>query len=65
MDASRIILHLELDPEHTPVSGAIGLDDGERLPFVGWLGLAEALDRVLTRERGPLGIEDGPQPDRN
>lgn len=65
MEAPRIVLRLELDSERTPVSGAIALDDGERLPFVGWLGLAEALDRVLTRTGEPGRTEDGPPPDRN
>lgn len=56
MDTPRILLQLELDPKSTPFAGAIEAIDGERQPFVGWLGLAEVIERVLAEARGGEGI---------
>jgi hypothetical protein len=40
-------LILEIDSETDPVSGRLGEGTGPNVPFVGWLGLARALERVL------------------
>lgn len=49
MDALPRRLILDVDPGHDPIVGRIS--EGERLaePFVGWLGMARALERVLSR----------------
>jgi hypothetical protein len=47
----RITLQLELDPQSSPFTGAIEADGGERVPFVGWLGLAQVLEQVLVDAR--------------
>jgi hypothetical protein len=52
-------LMLEIDPGADPITGR--LRDGERRePFVGWLGLARALERVLN---GPGGRREAPRED--
>lgn len=53
----RITLQIELDPQSSPFTGAIAPDGGERVPFVGWLGLAEVLERVLIQARDAARTE--------
>jgi len=48
----RINLQLEFDPESSPFTGALEAEGGERIPFVGWLGLATVLEQVLVDARG-------------
>jgi hypothetical protein len=46
MDAERITFQVEVDPAADPISGAIRSGEQE-LEFVGWVGLAGALERIL------------------
>ncbi|HEX3737801.1 MAG TPA: hypothetical protein VHV53_09690 [Solirubrobacterales bacterium] len=47
-------LALEIDPGHGPIHGSLREGDAAPLEFVGWLGLAQALERALS--------EDPPRP---
>jgi hypothetical protein len=44
-------LTLDVDPDEDPVRGVVSEGDGMPEPFVGWLGMARALERVLRRPR--------------
>jgi hypothetical protein len=48
-------LILEIDSDTDPVSGRLGEGTGPSVPFVGWLGLARALERVLDAPSPPDG----------
>jgi hypothetical protein len=54
MDAERITFQVEVDPAADPISGAIRSGEQE-LEFVGWVGLAGALERIL--EEAPATAE--------
>ena len=61
-----IRLTLELDSVDEPISGRTLHDDGSSRPFVGWLGLARALQsvfanqpRVPVTQAPPTGSTDG------
>lgn len=56
--STRLTLELELDSE--PIRGSLTGERGDRLGFVGWLGLAAALQRAArsnhaTAPAGPGG----------
>jgi hypothetical protein len=38
---------VEVDRDADPISGQIQAPDGPWLPFVGWLGLISALERLI------------------
>lgn len=42
-------LTLEVDPDDDPIRGRVSEGDALAEPFVGWLGMARALERVLSR----------------
>jgi hypothetical protein len=42
-------LTLDVDPADDPIRGRISEGDALAEPFVGWLGMARALERVLGR----------------
>lgn len=43
----HVDLHLEVDPARRPVTGDVRGPDGAVRPFVGWLGLVAALERLV------------------
>jgi len=43
----RVVFQVEVEPEAEPISGVLRRD-GSELPFVGWVGLAGALERILS-----------------
>jgi hypothetical protein len=42
-------LTLDVDPGEDPIRGRVSEAGGMPVPFVGWLGMARALERVLGR----------------
>ncbi|UGS37809.1 hypothetical protein DSM104329_04230 [Capillimicrobium parvum] len=42
-------LTLEVDPDADPIRGRVCEGDEMPEPFVGWLGMARALERTLSR----------------
>jgi hypothetical protein len=46
-DRARVVVKLILDSTADPISGRLVSAAGETEAFVGWLGLAGALERVL------------------
>jgi hypothetical protein len=44
-------LSVEVDRTADPISGRVHGSDGPQLPFVGWLGLISALERVIVLNR--------------
>lgn len=44
-------LSVEVDRGTDPISGHVYANGERRLPFVGWLGLISALERLITTER--------------
>lgn len=56
---SRISLTLEIDPASDPITGSVRVAaEVEGQEFVGWLGLAKALERLL--ETGRTATPHGP-----
>jgi hypothetical protein len=45
-DSTRIALRLDLDPAADPIRGRLTAPTGEEDEFVGWLGLAGAIERL-------------------
>jgi len=43
----RTTLHLAVDLSSEPIEGEVQAPGGPALPFVGWLGLAAALERAV------------------
>jgi hypothetical protein len=48
--AGRLIVSLELDGTTEPVTGHVRVS-GQEIPFVGWLGLMQAIETRLTEGR--------------
>lgn len=48
---SRRIFALEIDAGANPMTGRVGEEGIASEPFVGWLGLARALERLLDDNR--------------
>jgi hypothetical protein len=46
MDSERITFQVEIDPAADPINGSIRSGE-QSLEFVGWVGLAGALERIL------------------
>lgn len=46
----RIALELEVDLTAQPIEGTMSHAGGRPKPFVGWLGLTAALDKLLSRQ---------------
>lgn len=46
----RISLRLELDQGSEPISGRLAAADGPAEEFQGWLELAAALERLVTKD---------------
>ena len=44
----RITLVLDIEPAADPIRGRLSTPDEEAQEFVGWLGLASAIERLLT-----------------
>jgi len=55
-ESTRIVT-LQLDTDADPISGEIGEAGGPSRPFVGWLGLAAALERVFARRLSSVPAE--------
>jgi hypothetical protein len=54
MHASAVVhLELELDATADPVEGCLVMDGGGREPFVGWIQLAAALERLRVGAGAP------------
>ena len=47
----RLTLRLDLDLVSDPIEGELWEPTGQRLPFSGWLGLADALEWATDRDR--------------
>ena len=47
----RLTLRLDLDLGSDPIEGELWEPTGLSLPFSGWLGLADALERATDRDR--------------
>lgn len=47
----RLTLRLDLDLVSDPIEGELWEPTGLRLAFSGWLGLADALERAIDRDR--------------
>jgi hypothetical protein len=45
----RVALGLLLDPSAEPISGELTAPDGDAREFVGWLGLATEIERMLAK----------------
>jgi hypothetical protein len=56
-------LHLtvELDIDESSVRGLARDSEGRELPFVGWLGLVSAVDRLRAPATGPLDLPSDPE----
>jgi len=52
-DASMLELTLEVDLDSEPIAGCVRSPEGDAYPFVGWLGLTVALEKV--RRPGAAG----------
>jgi hypothetical protein len=52
-DDQHLAVRLELDAVADPIRGCITAGDGEAQEFVGWLGLASAIERLLTPADDP------------
>ena len=52
-------LTLEVDPDEDPIRGRVCEGDEMPEPFVGWLGMARALERTLSRRPGAGGSAEG------
>jgi hypothetical protein len=50
--ASTRVLTLEIDADSDPIAGRLSEDGAPGQPFVGWLGLARALELALEPESG-------------
>jgi hypothetical protein len=50
-------LTLDVDPDQDPIRGRVSEGGGMPEPFVGWLGMARALERVLGRAPGNASVE--------
>jgi hypothetical protein len=50
-DDSLVVITVTLE-QTDPPSGSAGLEGGERVAFVGWLGLLRALSELLARAPG-------------
>ena len=46
-DDTSLALRLYLEPNADPIRGRIANEMGEASEFVGWLGLASALERIV------------------
>lgn len=46
-DDRNVALRLDLQPDAEPIRGRIANETGEIREFVGWLGLANALERIV------------------
>lgn len=54
----RLSLRLDLDLGCDPIEGELWEPTGPSLPFTGWLGLADALERATERERQAIPHEN-------
>ncbi len=43
----HVLIRLELEPRAEPIRGVISADGVLAREFVGWLGLADALERII------------------
>ena len=68
MTHARKLLTLEVEPGTDPIQGLVREDDGAAREFVGWLGLAAALEAVIapapaaTSSREPAAATEGLAP---
>ena len=44
-------LSVEFDPHADPITGQVYANGAGRLPFVGWLGLISALERIIAADQ--------------
>jgi hypothetical protein len=46
-DLARMILRLELEPDAEPIAGRLSGESGPAVAFIGWVGLAAAIEQAL------------------
>ena len=46
----RVALRLDVDPRADPIRGELRTAEGDPRAFVGWLGLADAIERTLRED---------------
>jgi hypothetical protein len=65
MPIGAISLLLEINADADPVCGLLGLPGGETRNFVGWLGLASALEQLIALQHSNTAVHEDPrQPGR-
>ena len=52
-------LRLDLDPRSDPIEGALTVGAGPPEPFVGWIELAAALERLRSEAAGAVAVPGG------
>jgi hypothetical protein len=52
-DQERVAMTLELDSTAEPIRGILTSASGDAHEFVGWLGLADAIERLLPHDDPP------------
>ena len=57
-DGERIASKLDLDPHADPIRGLLTPTDGAGQEFVGWHGLAGAIERLLSSADMPASAPD-------
>jgi hypothetical protein len=56
----RVVLRLEMESDHRPISGTVRAGDGRRHPFSGWSELFAVLQLLTTEPGGTTETEEPP-----